>query len=429
MSIVLTEDRGAVRHIVLNRPEKRNAMNQELLLALGERPARGRADPAVHCVVLRGEGPVFSAGVDLGELAASAGEGRRLWRPFRQVFLDCPNLCEEMAKPVICQIHRTCVGGALEVALGCDLRIASSDAQLGLPEVRFGIIPDVGGSTRLPAVVGLGRAKELIMTARTIDAEEAERIGLVNRVVAPEELKEATEVLVDELLANSHVAVGPRQARDRRLRPSRPRPDARPGGRRPGVLRGRRPRAPCASRPPPTPSRRPRPIVRLEDPSPRRPLGAQRAVDGTGDQRVAAQRAPQDLLGAPRAGQQRIQVHTRPRSPSPASIDTRSSLAMFPVAPAGTGQPPSSPKLDSKLSTPASSAASTLARPCPARVVEVGGQLQLIAQPGPRGGEQLAHLERVGHPRGVAEAHLPGARVAQPPPRSRTPARPGTWPS
>jgi enoyl-CoA hydratase/carnithine racemase len=100
------------------------------------------------------------------------------------------------------------VGGALEVALGCDLRIASSDAQFGLPEVKFGIIPDVGGSSRLPAVVGLGRAKELIMTARTIDADEAQRIGLVNRVVAPEQLDQATEDLVQELLANSHVAVG-----------------------------------------------------------------------------------------------------------------------------------------------------------------------------------------------------------------------------
>jgi len=129
-------------------------------------------------------------------------------RTFRQVFLDCANLCEEMAKPVVCSIHRTCVGGALEVALGCDLRIASSDATVGLPEVKFGIIPDVGGSTRLPAVVGLGRAKELIMTARLIDAAEAERIGLINRVVAPEELESATEALVDELLANSHIAVG-----------------------------------------------------------------------------------------------------------------------------------------------------------------------------------------------------------------------------
>ena len=207
MSIVFTEDRGHVRNVVLNRPEKRNAMNQELLLALGAALREAAAEPSVHCVVLRGEGPVFSAGVDLVELASSAGTPGML-RPFRKVFLDCPNICEEMAKPVICQIHRTCVGGALEVALGCDLRIASSDAQLGLPEVKFGIIPDVGGSTRLPAVVGLGRAKELIMTARMIGAEEAERIGLLNRVVAPEELESATDALVEELLANSHVAVG-----------------------------------------------------------------------------------------------------------------------------------------------------------------------------------------------------------------------------
>jgi enoyl-CoA hydratase/carnithine racemase len=207
MSIVVTEDRGQVRQIVLNRPEKRNAMNQELLRALGQALREAAAEPDVHCVVLRGEGPVFSAGVDLGELMASTGQPGML-RPFRQVFLDCANLCEEMAKPVVCQIHRTCVGGALEVALGCDLRVASSDAQLGLPEVKFGIIPDVGGSTRLPAVVGLGRAKELIMTGRTIGAEEAERIGLVNRVVEPEDLEQATNALVEELLANSHVAVG-----------------------------------------------------------------------------------------------------------------------------------------------------------------------------------------------------------------------------
>jgi enoyl-CoA hydratase/carnithine racemase len=182
-------------------------MSQQLLRELGAALREAAADGDVHCVVLRGEGPVFSAGVDLGELAESAGQAGRL-RPFREVFLDCANLCEEMAKPVVCQIHRTCVGGALEVALGCDLRIASSDAEFGLPEVRFGIIPDVGGSTRLPAVVGLGRAKELIMTARTIGADEAQRIGLVNRVVEPADLEGATEELVAELLANSHVAVG-----------------------------------------------------------------------------------------------------------------------------------------------------------------------------------------------------------------------------
>ena len=207
MSIVITEDRGPVRHVVMNRPEKHNAMSQELLRELARALRDAADDASVQCVVLRGQGPVFSAGVDLAELASFAGRPEVL-RPFRTVFLECPNLCETMPKPVVCAIQRTCVGGALEVALGADLRIASSDAQLGLPEVRFGIIPDVGGSTRLPAVVGLGRAKELIMTARLIGAAEAERIGLVNRVVAPERLHDATDELVGELLANSATAVG-----------------------------------------------------------------------------------------------------------------------------------------------------------------------------------------------------------------------------
>lgn len=207
MSLIATEDRGAVRHVVLNRPDKRNAMSQALLAELGDALQAAAEDAAVQCVVLRGEGPVFSAGVDLGELMSFAGSPEKL-RPFREVFLRAANLCEQMPKPVVCQIHHTCVGGALEVALGCDLRIASDDARLGLPEVRFGIIPDVGGSSRLPAVVGLGRAKELILTGSTIDATEAHRIGLLNRVVPARELEAATQGLVDELLANSPYAVG-----------------------------------------------------------------------------------------------------------------------------------------------------------------------------------------------------------------------------
>jgi enoyl-CoA hydratase/carnithine racemase len=207
MSLVTTEDRGAVRHVVLNRSEKRNAMNQALLRELADALRDAAEAESVHCVVLRGEGPVFSAGVDLGELMAFAGDPAVL-RPFRGVFLDCANLCEEMLKPVVCQIHGACFGGALEIALGCDLRVASTGSQLGLPEVRFGIIPDVGGSSRLPAVVGLGRAKELIMTARTIDAAEAHTIGLVNRLAAPEDLERVTQELADEMLAHSPVAVG-----------------------------------------------------------------------------------------------------------------------------------------------------------------------------------------------------------------------------
>jgi len=206
MSIVYTEDRGRVRHVVMNRPEKRNAMNQELLRELGAALLEASADASVECVVLRGEGPVFSAGVDLGELASFAGQPQVL-RPFRDVFLRCANLCEEMPKPVVCQIQRTCVGAALEVALGCDLRVTSADAQFGLPEVRFGIIPDVGGCTRLPAVVGLGRAKELIMTARMIDAGEAERIGLVNRVVAPGTEREHAIKLARQIAQKSAMTV------------------------------------------------------------------------------------------------------------------------------------------------------------------------------------------------------------------------------
>ena len=217
MSLVVTEDRGAVRHVVLNRPEKRNAMNQALLVELGDALRAAANDASVHCVVLRGEGAVFSAGVDLGELMSFAGDPGVL-RPFRNVFLDCANLCEAMPKPVVCQIHRACFGGALEVALGCDLRIASDDAQLGLPEVKFGIIPDVGGSSRLPAVVGLGRAKELIMTAATIDAAEAHRIGLLNRVVARRRARGGHAGSGRRAARELPRRGRPRQARDRRLR-------------------------------------------------------------------------------------------------------------------------------------------------------------------------------------------------------------------
>ena len=179
--LVLTEDRGAVRHLVLNRPEKRNAFNHELVLAVGEALRAAADDPDVHCVVLRGEGPMFSSGMDLGSLADLAATPETL-RPFRRACLEAWNLAEEMEKPTICQIHGACIGGALELALACDLRVIAADALVGMPETRIGLIPDVGGSSRLPQVVGLGRAKELVMTGKLIGGEEAERIGLANRV-------------------------------------------------------------------------------------------------------------------------------------------------------------------------------------------------------------------------------------------------------
>jgi enoyl-CoA hydratase/carnithine racemase len=129
-------------------------------------------------------------------------------RAFRREILEIWNLCEEMAKPTVCSIHGGCIGGALELALACDLRVAAADALMGLPETRVGLIPDVGGSSRLPSVVGLGRAKELIMTSKLVDGVEAERIGLVNRVAPSEELDAATDQLVGELMACAPIAVG-----------------------------------------------------------------------------------------------------------------------------------------------------------------------------------------------------------------------------
>jgi enoyl-CoA hydratase/carnithine racemase len=204
--LVLSEDRGQVRHVVLNRPEKRNAFHDELVLATGAALRAAAGDPDVRCVVVRGNGPMFSSGMDLGSLAAVAERPERL-RTFRRACLEAWNLAEEMPKPVICQIQGACIGGALELALACDFRVLAADAIVGLPETRIGLIPDVGGSSRLPQIVGLGRAKELIMTGKLIGAEEADRIGLANRVAPAEELDAAVEAFAGELLACAPTAV------------------------------------------------------------------------------------------------------------------------------------------------------------------------------------------------------------------------------
>jgi enoyl-CoA hydratase/carnithine racemase len=207
MAIVTTEDRGAVRHVVLNRPEKRNAMNDELIAGLRDAFAAAAVDDAVRVVVVRGAGAMFSSGMDHASLGGLAADPAAL-RTMRRQILDTWNLAEEMTKPVIAQIHGACLGGALELALACDLRVMATDAVTGLVETRVGLVPDVGGSSRLPAIVGLGRAKELILASKLIDGTEAERIGLVNRVAPADELDAATQALADELLACAPIAVG-----------------------------------------------------------------------------------------------------------------------------------------------------------------------------------------------------------------------------
>jgi enoyl-CoA hydratase/carnithine racemase len=207
MGLVQIEDRGAVRHVVMTRAEKRNAMNGEMVLALGEAFRDATHDDSVRVVVVRGDGPMFSSGMDLGSLA-DLSENPASLRPFRREVLTAWNLLEEMTKPTICQIHGACIGGAMELALACDLRVMDEEAVAGLLETRIGLLPDVGGCSRLPAVVGLGIAKELIMTGRVIDGREAHRIGFANRIAPAAELDATCEALCNELLACAPLAVG-----------------------------------------------------------------------------------------------------------------------------------------------------------------------------------------------------------------------------
>jgi enoyl-CoA hydratase/carnithine racemase len=207
MALVLTEDRGGVRHLVLNRPDKRNALNAELIRELGAAIEAAAADDGVRVVVLRGEGAMFSSGMDMNDLRALSEDPARL-RDFRRPILSWWNLLEEMPKPTICQIHGAALGGAFELALACDFRTMAEDAVAGIMEVRVGLLPDVGGCSRLPAVVGLGNAKELIMTGKVIDGREAHRIGFANRIAPADALGEATDAFASELLACAPKAVG-----------------------------------------------------------------------------------------------------------------------------------------------------------------------------------------------------------------------------
>jgi enoyl-CoA hydratase/carnithine racemase len=205
--LVTTRREDALVFVALNRPEKRNAIHRELLAALVEAVVAVERERDVRAVVLHGEGPVFSAGVDLTMLSGDVASEV----PFRSLvggMQAALTRLERIEKPVIAALHRYVPGLGLELALACDLRVATADCELGLPEVRLGLVPDVGGTTRLVRTVGAARAKELIMTGRMIRAEEARAIGLVHEVVPPGEHLTAAARLAREIAANAPLAVG-----------------------------------------------------------------------------------------------------------------------------------------------------------------------------------------------------------------------------
>jgi len=197
--------RDAIATVTVDRPEKLNAMTRETLQELEQAFDALASDDAVRAVIVTGAGDkAFVAGADIKELAEeSATTGHLAAQRGQETFRKI----EALGKPVVAAINGFALGGGLELALACHLRVASENAKLGLPEVTLGVIPGYGGSQRLARLVGRGRALELILTGAHIDASEAHRIGLVNRVVPKTELLSETEKLVRKIIANGPLAL------------------------------------------------------------------------------------------------------------------------------------------------------------------------------------------------------------------------------
>ncbi len=196
--------------LTLNRPEAMNCFNFDLLAALSETVREANFDTSLRCIVITGRSAddpkkvSFSTGADLKERRTlTPDQVRRFIFTIRDTF----TAVEQVRVPVIAAINGFAFGGGLELALACDLRIATSNAVMGLTETSLAIIPGAGGSQRLPRIVGIARAKELIFTARRIDAATALGMGLVNRVVEPPELMPAALKLAREIAKNGPVGV------------------------------------------------------------------------------------------------------------------------------------------------------------------------------------------------------------------------------
>lgn len=210
---ILIKKEGEIMTIYLNRPEKRNALDPETMDALPRAFSAASEDADVKVIILAGVGEVFSAGIDLFSypdlLMGKKDEGTSRLREYISDMHHGLNKIESLEKPVICAINRYVVGMGLELALTADFRIAGEDAIFGMPEVQLGLIPDVGGTTRLTRLIGIVKAKELIMTGKMIDAKEALRIDLVNEIVPPgEELKVARKLAHHMIKNCSPAAVG-----------------------------------------------------------------------------------------------------------------------------------------------------------------------------------------------------------------------------
>jgi enoyl-CoA hydratase len=192
--------------IQLNRPRSLNALNAQLLGELKAVVADIEQDPEVGVVIITGHQKFFAAGADIKEISGLDSPVKA--HAFVTVAQSTFNSIESLSKPVIAAVSGLALGGGCELALACDIRLAADNARFGQPEIKIGVIPGGGGTQRLPRIIGLGRAKELLFTGEPINAAEAYRVGLVNRVLPVDELMEAAVQLAQTLLKQPPFALG-----------------------------------------------------------------------------------------------------------------------------------------------------------------------------------------------------------------------------
>ena len=214
MTNVLLEKKGNIAVATINRPKALNALNSQVLEDLNELVDLVTADEEIRALVLTGAGEkAFVAGADIGEMSTlTKAEGEAFGKKGNDVFRKL----ETMPIPTIAAINGFALGGGCELSMSCDIRICADTAVFGQPEVGLGITPGFGGTQRLPRIVGVSNAMELILTAQTINAARAKEIGLVSYVVAPEELMNKAMELANAIAANAQIAVRQSKAAIRR---------------------------------------------------------------------------------------------------------------------------------------------------------------------------------------------------------------------
>ncbi len=206
MENILIEKQDNLAIVTINRPTKLNALNKATIEELHEVFTTLNQDADTKVIILTGSGEkAFVAGADISEFANfSVSEGEQLAAKGQELLFD---FVQNLETPVIAAVNGFALGGGLELAMSCHFRIASTNAKMGLPEVTLGVIPGYGGTQRLAQLIGKGRAMELIMTANMIDAETAKNYGLVNHVVAQEELLDLAKSLATKISQNSSMAI------------------------------------------------------------------------------------------------------------------------------------------------------------------------------------------------------------------------------